>query len=46
VSLIYLGFQASRGVHHLVEGFRSTGCERDLGNSKTWVVLTITRSIV
>jgi hypothetical protein len=42
----YLGFQSSSGVHHSVEEFRSTEVERDLGDLGTWVVLTITRSIV
>ena len=43
--LNYLGFQSSSGVHHSVGDFRSTEIERDLGDSVTWVVLTITRSI-
>jgi hypothetical protein len=38
------GFQSSSGAHHSVEEFRSTEVERDLGDSGTWVVLTITRS--
>ena len=42
----YLGFQASSGVHHSVEEFISTEIERDLGDSGTWVVLTITWSTV
>jgi hypothetical protein len=37
--------QSSSGVHHLVEDFRSTGFESGFGDSGTWVVLTITRSI-
>jgi hypothetical protein len=41
----YLGFQASRGAHHSVEEFRSTGFERDFGDLGTWVVLTVARSI-
>ena len=41
----YLGSQSSSGVHHSVGDFRSTEIERDLGDSVTWVVLTITRSI-
>jgi hypothetical protein len=41
-----LGFQSSSGAHHSVEEFRSTGFERDLGDSGTWVVLAITRSTV
>jgi hypothetical protein len=41
----YLGFQSSSGVHHSVGDLRSTEIERDLGDSVTWVVLTITRSI-
>jgi hypothetical protein len=44
--LNYLGFQASSGAHHSVVEFRSIGFERDLGDSGTWVVLTITRSVV
>ena len=42
----YLGFQSSSGAHHSVGDFRSTEIERDLGDSGTWVVLTITRSTV
>jgi len=45
VGMIYLGFQSSSGVHHSVGDFRSIEIERDLGDSVTWVVLTITRSI-
>jgi hypothetical protein len=41
----YIGFQSSSGAHHSVGDFRSTEIERDLGDSVTWVVLTITRSI-
>jgi hypothetical protein len=41
----YLGFHSSSGGHHSVGNFRSTEIERDLGDSVTWVVLTITRSI-
>jgi hypothetical protein len=37
--------QSSSGAHHSVGDFRSTEIERDLGDSVTWVVLTITRSI-
>jgi hypothetical protein len=38
----YLGFQASRRVHHSMEEVRYTGLERDLGDSDTWVFLAIT----
>jgi hypothetical protein len=41
----YLVFQSPSGAHHSVGDFRSTEIERDLGDSFTWVVLTITRSI-
>ena len=41
----YPGLQSSSGVHHSVGDFRSTEIERDLGDSGTWVVLTIARSI-
>jgi hypothetical protein len=44
--LNYLGLQPSSGAYHLVGDFRSTTIERDLGDSGTWVVLTITRSTV
>jgi hypothetical protein len=42
----YLGLQSSSGAHHSVEEFRSTEVERDFGDLGTWVVLTITQSIV
>jgi hypothetical protein len=42
----YLGLQSSSGAHHSVEEFRSTEIERDLGDSGTWVVLTITQSTI
>jgi hypothetical protein len=41
----YLGFQSSSGERHSVGDFKSTEIEGDLGDSVTWVVLTITRSI-
>jgi hypothetical protein len=41
----YLGLQSSSGAHHSVGDFRSIEIERDLGDSSTWVVLTITRAI-
>jgi hypothetical protein len=41
----YLGFQSSRGAYHSVEEFKSTGFESDFGDSGTWVVLTVARSI-
>jgi hypothetical protein len=41
----YLGLQSSSGAHHSVGDFRSIEIERDLGDSGTWVVLTITQSI-
>jgi hypothetical protein len=42
----YLGLRSSSGAHHSVEEFKSTEVERDLGDSGTWVVLTITRSTI
>jgi hypothetical protein len=41
----YLGLQSSSGAYHSMGDFRSTEIERDIGDSGTWVVLTITRSI-
>ena len=35
--------RSSSGAYHLVGDFISTEIERDLGDSGTWVVLTITR---
>jgi hypothetical protein len=42
----YLGLQSSSGAYHLVGDLRSIEIERDLGDSGTWVVLTITQSTV
>jgi hypothetical protein len=35
----------SGGAHHSVGAFRSIEIERELGDSGTWVILTIARSI-
>jgi hypothetical protein len=40
----YLGLKSSSGAYHLVRDFRSIEIERDLADSGTWVVLTITPS--